>query len=156
MAVDTLSPDWDFDRVDDGSQSKPRHRARRAGRRCGRRAARCGAALRSRPLGTLPLGGTGALCVTVWSRLAVHSHPASLPESVTGQRCHRWGAPREAILPGCPSRPRVCPRCSAFSSRRVWVPVSVSCFSLLLKPTFEVWIHVLRTTETAKNSSFWP
>lgn len=40
MAVDTLSPDWDFDRVDDGSQSKPRRRDRRAGWRCGRRAAR--------------------------------------------------------------------------------------------------------------------
>lgn len=89
MAVDTLSPDWDFDRVDDGSQSKPRRRARRAGRRWGQRTARCGAALRSRPLGTLPRGGTGARCVTVGSRLAPHSHPASLRGVVTSQRRRR-------------------------------------------------------------------
>lgn len=102
MAVDTLSPDWDFDRVDDGSQSKPRRRARRAGRRCGQRTARCGAALRSRPLGTLPPGGTGTSCVTVGSRLAPHSHPASLRVVVIGQRRRSVGRPARGQPPQLP------------------------------------------------------
>lgn len=43
MAVETLSPDWEFDRVDDGSQSK-----RAAGGRC-----RAGLSLGGAPAGGL-------------------------------------------------------------------------------------------------------
>lgn len=54
MAVETLSPDWEFDRVDDGSQSKRAARGRsRAGLRPGGllREGSASWLLRSPPLG---------------------------------------------------------------------------------------------------------
>ncbi|MEJ1277161.1 WASH complex subunit 4 [Cricetulus griseus] len=79
MAVDTLSPDWEFDRVDDGSQSKPPGVGRR-GPGGSAEGGRHGAALRSRPLGTLPQSGTGR---AAWrdcrGRVQQRSCRASLP-----------------------------------------------------------------------------
>lgn len=116
MAVDTLSPDWEFDRVDDGSQSKPPGVGRR-GPGGSAEGGRHGAALRSRPLGTLPQSGTGR---AAWrdcrGRVQQRSCRASLP--VAGDRP---AAPLSGARPpatargqplGCPSRLKARARCA--------------------------------------------
>lgn len=82
MAVETLSPDWEFDRVDDGSQSKGAYRARAAGG--------CSPARLSS--GSAPAGG---LCVAVAAQPSCSGHllPLGVREGRAFERYFRGQDP---------------------------------------------------------------
>lgn len=157
MAVETLSPDWEFDRVDDGSQSKgaarvdaprpasalaallregsasrwPRSRRLRDTFRpsgCERGAlSSASVGARGPSRGGSGWPGRGSASGEVTPRCCPRCPVGSLARSAA--RGHGWGAPgrRLALLPSSGLSPD--PERSGLEEAEVWVPVSVSCFS---------------------------